>query len=380
MGDRIVVVALALFVVDDLGGASQLGIVLTAHAVPFLAFLLVGGVWADRLPRQRLMMGTDLVRAALHGILAALILTGNARLWNVVVIEVLFGTADAFFRPAFTGLLPQTVPRSLIQPANALSSASDNLAEFAGPALATALVVGVGAGWAFAVDAATFVVSAVFLLRVRPLRPAEPGPRSSLLAELREGYRHVRRRPWVWVTIAAFSGALLVGLAPFYVLGPVIAEDQYGTASFYGLISAAFGAGAMLGAAAGLRWRPQRPMLLGLLACAPWPVMMATYAVGAPVALVAPVAGATGIGLALFDIWWATALAERIPAGALSRVSAYDWMGSLAFLPIGYLLAGPAAALLGASTVLAVGAGLTALALAAGLLPRETRQLRADSP
>ena len=156
VGDRVVLVALALLVTDLTGSPSDVGLVLAAHTAPFVVFLLLGGVWADRLPRQRLIVATDLVRFALHALLAALILTGAVEIWHIVVIEACFGTAEAFFRPAYTGLIPQTVPADEIQEANALSAASANAAEFVGPALATLLVVSVGAGWAFAVDAATF--------------------------------------------------------------------------------------------------------------------------------------------------------------------------------------------------------------------------------
>ena len=104
------IVALALFVTDLTGSATDVGLVLGAQTLPFVVFLLIGGVWADRLPRARLMIATDVVRAALHALLAALIFTDVVEIWHLVVIEALFGTAEAFFRPAYTGLLPRTVP------------------------------------------------------------------------------------------------------------------------------------------------------------------------------------------------------------------------------------------------------------------------------
>src|SRR5882757_806469 len=170
IGDRIVIVALALFVIELTGDATDLGLVFAAASLPLVAFLLLGGVWADRLPRHRVMVVTDLVRFALHALLATLIFTGTVAIWQLIAIEALFGGAEAFFRPAANGLLPQTVPEDEIQQANGLSTLSNNIGEFAGPALATALVLGLGAGWAFALDAATFLVSAALLSRVRPRR------------------------------------------------------------------------------------------------------------------------------------------------------------------------------------------------------------------
>src|SRR5579863_8709499 len=146
------------------------------------------------------MLVTDVLRAALHGTLAALILTGEVRLWELIAIESLFGAAEAFFQPAYTGLLPQTVAVEHVQDARALTGATSNLAFLVGPAVATALVLTAGAGFAFACDAATFVVSAALLLQVRvPRVSAAAERRSSVLAELREGWQEVRTRSWLWV-------------------------------------------------------------------------------------------------------------------------------------------------------------------------------------
>src|SRR4051812_37469366 len=260
IGDRIVTVALALFVIDLTGNATDLGLVLSAHALPLVAFLLIGGVWADRLPRHRVMVVTDLARFALHALLAVLIVTDAVRIWHIVVIEMLFGTAEAFFRPAAAGLLPQTVPEREIQEANAVTTTFSNIAEFVGPALATALVLGVGAGTAFAVDAASFLVSAAFLIRVRPRRRAVAEavmPRATVWLELRQGFREVRARSWVWGTLVAFCVALFVGFAPWAVLGPSVATSQYDGIGFYGLVTAALGAGTIGGSLIGIRWRPR---------------------------------------------------------------------------------------------------------------------------
>ena len=168
VGDRVVVVALALFITQRTGSPTDLGLVLGAQTLPLVTLLLFGGVWADRLPRHRIMVATDLTRAALHTVVAVLIFAGTIQIWQLIVIEALFGAAQAFFQPAYSGLLPQTVPEELIQDARALTESMANLAFLIGPALATALVLGIGAGEAFAFDAATFVLSALLLTRVRP--------------------------------------------------------------------------------------------------------------------------------------------------------------------------------------------------------------------
>src|SRR6185312_3952982 len=241
-----------------------------------------------------------------------------------------------------------------------------NLAEFAGPALATALVLGAGAGWAFAVDAATFLASAAFLSRVRPrvreraigetaggaVAPAEEAGSGGLWAEIRAGSREVRARTWVWATLLTFCAALFFGLAPWFVLGPVIAR---------GLV------------AVGLR--PRFPMRAAMLAIMAWPVAAILYAAGTSLWIVMPAAVLAGGGIAVFDVLWTTALAERIPPARLSRVSSYDWMVSGALLPLGYALAGPLGSAIGAVPVMLTGSALALLAFVLGLLPRETRTL-----
>jgi MFS family permease len=378
IGDRIVTVALALFVIDLTGDPTDLGVVLTAQVLPLVGFLLVGGVWADRLPRQQVMVATDLARFALHALLAVLILTGAVRIWHIVLIEMLFGTAEAFFRPAATGLLPQTVPEDEIQEANAVTSTFSNIAEFAGPAIGTALVLGVGAGTAFALDAATFLFSAAFVIRVRPRRRATRGPaarRSSVWVEIREGFEEVRSRSWVWGTLLAFCVAVFAAFAPWAVLGPSLAREQYGGIGIFGVVGAALGAGTIAGSLVGIRWRPRYPMRLAMLAILLWPAVTILYAAGVALAVVIPSFVIAGAGIALFDVWWLTALAERIPPDRLSRVTSYDWMVSLALVPLGYILAGPLADAVGAQEVLLGGATLAFVALGLGLLPVQTRML-----
>ena len=375
VGDQAVIVALALYITQRTGSATDLGVVLAAQSLPLIALLLFGGVWADRLARQRIMIVTDIARALLHACLAVLILTGGASVVEMVVIEALFGAARAFFQPAYTGLLPQTIPEDLAQEARALSSTTANLAILVGPALGTGLVVTVGAGTAFALDAATFVVSAALLARVRARQRGEPPVRQSVLGDLIGGWREVRSRPWVWATIAAFTGAVLCAYAQWYALAPIIARHVYGGASVFGVLESVAGGGAVLGALVGIRFSPARPLAMGLILILAWPVQDIAFALAAPLAAVIVLAFAAGLSFSLFEVWWETALVRHIPPRALSRVSAYDWMGSLALLPLGFAVAGPLAAALGARAVLGVGAGLAAVMLLLALVPRSTRAL-----
>ena len=377
MGDGVVIVALALFVTDLTGNPTEVGIVLGAQLLPLVSFLLIGGVWADRLPRAKVIMTADIARAVLHGLLAILIFTHAVEIWHMVVIEACFGAAQAFFEPAYTGLVPRTVPPPELQEAQALSSLTFNAAELTGPAIATALVLGVGAGWAFLLDAASFAVSALLLTRVRTSdSPPPESERRTVLTELGEGFREVRSRAWLWVTVLVFALAVPLGYAPLFVLGPTVAEETYNSSAVFGVVTASYGAGAFAGALIGFRWRPRHPMRAAFLVIAVWPIMLVAFATGVTLLLVVPLAVGTGIGFALFDVLWNTTMAEQIPPHALSRASAWEWMGSLILLPVGYLAAGPVADATSTETVLVGGALLTATVLALGLLPRETRTLR----
>jgi MFS family permease len=379
-GSNAVAVAMALYITRTTGSPTDLGLILGAQTVPFVLLLLFGGVWADRLPRHRVMIASDLVRALTQGLLAVLILTGSARIWEIAVLEAIFGVAWAFFQPAETGLMPQTVPEPEIQSARAVMEVSWNLSMVFGPSLATVLVLTVGAGEAFIVDALSFVISAATLLPMRPrLRGADPAEsRESVLHELRAGFREVASRPWVWVTISAFSITLMCFYATWMSLGPAVTRDVYGHVGLYGVFVALYGVGCLVGSLVAAVWRSVRPLRNTLLLAFLWPAMSIVLAIGIPRGLAGAWMVVAGVESGLFMVTWETALARHVPPAALSRVSSYDWMGSLALLPVGYIAAGPLASVFGARTVLGVGGAIGVVATSLTLLPRSTRELRAE--
>jgi MFS family permease len=381
-GSNAVVVAMAIYVTRRTGSPTDLGLILAAQTVPFVLLLLFGGVWADRLPRHRVMIASDVVRAGVHGLLAVLILTDTAQVWEIAAIEAVFGAAWAFFQPAETGLMPQTVPEDEIQSARALMEGSWNLSMVLGPAVATALVLAVGAGEAFAADALSFVISALTLLPMRP-RPRGADREQSgttVFHELRGGFREVSSRPWVWVTISGFSVTLMCSYASWMALGPAVTRDVYGQVGLYGVFVALYGVGCVAGSLLATVWRSARPLRDTLLLAAIWPAMSIVLALGIPRGIAGAWMVAAGIQNGLFMVTWETALARHIPPSVLSRVSSYDWMGSLALLPIGFVVAGPLASAFGARTVLGVGGAMGALATLTTLLPRSTRELSAHAP
>jgi MFS family permease len=367
LGDRLVPVALAFAVLDITGSVTDLGLVLAAQTVPLVALVLVGGVWADRLPRHHLMLGTDVVRAAAQGLSAALVLSGSARIWELAALQAIYGTAEAFFGPAARAVVPQTVDHSELQQANALIGLSAELTSVAGPALAGVIVVAASPGWALAIDAATFVLSAVCLAFLAA-KPVVAAPRTSTLAELRAGWRTFRSRTWLWATVLFFTLFIGFVFAPWMVLGPQISRTSLGGAGAWAAINAALGLGSIGGALVGLRWRPAHPLRAALLLFfVAGPALYVLVAAHAPLGVILPLAVIDGSSGTVFNIFWYTAIQREIPPDELSRVTSWDYLGTLALQPLGLALIGPVAAAIGVSEALYVAAGVWVVLLAAVL-------------
>ena len=367
-------IALAFAVLDLGGGATVLGLVLAARTVPMVLFVLFGGVVADRLPRHLVLVAANAVSSGTQALVAVLLLTGTAELWHLAAIEAVNGVSSAFMMPASSGLTPQTVPADQLQPANALLRLGHNFSFVTGSAAGGALVALSGSGWAFAVDAVLFGVGAVLLGRIH--LPANARlVTASLLTDLREGWTEFRSRTWLWVVVVQFAFVNAAWSGATSALGPVVADDTIGRAA-WGLVLAALTAGMFVGGLLALRGRWERPLLVGTIAVlleAPLLMVLGLEPRVVPLLLAAFVAG---IGFETFGVAWDVSMQSNIPADRLSRVYSYDWFGSLVFIPVGLVLAGPLSALVGVDTTI-VGAGLVVIAatLAALAVP-SVRNLR----
>lgn len=381
LGDGLLPVAIAFAVLDLTGSASDLGLVLGVRIVPLLIFILAGGVWADRLPRQLVMIGSDLARGGVQAVLAVLLLTGSAELWHLLVLQAIYGGAEAFWRPASTALLPSIVPEERLQQANSLMAISVNGSYTVGPAIAGVLVAAAGSGIAIAVDAATFAVSAAALLALRVPALERPVEMPSFLSELGEGWREFVSRPWLWVIVAWASVFLLLVVGPLMVLGPFVADRELGGARDWGLIAAATGIGVILGSASAGRLRPSRPLFIASLLAVGPALFALALAFGLPVFAIAVAGFIAGATEGFFEVIWVTALQQRVTPSALARVSSYDALGSFLFLPVGLALAGPAAETIGTDAVLFVCAGFAVISsVAVAFLPSVRGFRRLEAP
>jgi MFS family permease len=371
LGDGMVPVALAFAVLDLTGSVSDLGFVLAARAVPMIGFLLVGGVFADRLSRRAVMIGADLTRLGSQGLVAVLLLSGTAQLWHLLVLVAVGGAATAFFNPALTGLTPMIVSEERLQQANVLRGIAMGAGGIAGPAISGALVATVGPGWALAADASTFAVSAVFLAQLS-LPPHERLPARPFVRDLLEGWNEVRSRTWLWMGLVV-AGVANMAAAPFFVLGPAIAKASLGGAGAWALIVSAFSVGSFAGGLVAFRFRPRRPFLAAFMLYLPFGVPSALLALHPPAIAIAAGVCLSGAGLMLGNAIWETTLQQQIPRAVLSRVTAYDWFGSLALAPIGNAIVGPIALTIGMRPTLW---GAFALITAVNLAAISTKSIR----
>ncbi|MFJ5546416.1 MFS transporter [Streptomyces sp. NPDC093225] len=370
LGDRVAFVAMPFAVLSVGGSASDVGLVAAAGLVPMLLFTLAGGVWADRFPRHRIMLASDLVRFVVQGLIAVLLLTGVAGVAHLAVLTAVFGSADAFFMPASTGLIPLVVGSDRLRQANALRGLAQSSALVLGPAVAGGLVALAGPGGALALDALTFAVSAGFLVRLKPRGtgyPARAAEEGTFLAELRAGWVHVRSRTWVWSGMAAMAVYHVVVLPAVFVLGPVLAEHEWAGAAGWSTVVAAFGVGSVVGDLCAYRLRTARPMAVAAAALAVAASQALVIGSGGSLAMVAVLEAVTGVAVSVFFVLWETALQTHVPEHALSRVSSYDYLLSSGLMPLGLALAGPVSQALGmrptlyAMTAVAVPAALALL-------------------
>ncbi len=361
LGDRVTSVALPFAVLSVGGGVRDVAATATAQFLPFVILAIPAGVWADRWERKRILIASDVVRLVTQTIAAVLLLSGSAKVVHLVVLAALFGGADAFFAPAFSGLLPTTVSPGNLQPANALRGLSFSLANVAGPAVA-GLLIGFagGPGSALVFDGATFLVSVVLLL---PLRPAlvdeaaaadERAAPASFRTSLREGWEEVRSRSWVVGYLGGISVYHAMVLPAIFVVGPVLMADRYDGARSWAIVTALFGMGNILGDLLLLRWRPAYALRAGALMLVGSSCQAAVIGSHLPVWAIGLLELLTGVCVTGMFTLWETSLGEHIPPGALSRVSSYDYLSSTGMIPLGTVVVGGLAALVGISATLVV--------------------------
>lgn len=375
LGSSGALIAGAYAVIGTGGSATDVGVVAAARTLAMVVFLLVGGAVADRVPRQRVMVTANAANAASQGLFALLVLAGHPALWQMAALTATGGAAQAFFSPAAEGMLLSTVEPAHAGKAFSVFRLSMNGATIGGAALGGALVAAVGPGWVLAVDAAGFAVAGSMRSRLDVPAAERPAARRGFLRELHEGWREVASRSWLWGIVLQFSVVNGVVAACQSVYGPVVAREHLGGAGPWGLALAAEGVGTVGGGLLMIRWRPRRILLVGTLGVFPLALPPAALALALPWPVLALVMLASGVAIEVFAVGWMLALHQEIPEERMSRVSAYDWLGSVAMTPLALALAGPASAAFGRTAALWGAAALVVVLTGAVLLLPGVRRL-----
>ncbi len=359
LGDAVVPAALAIAVTRATGSAGALALVLGCAMVPRLLLLPLGGVVGDRVDPRRVALVTDLVRAAAQLAVGLELFADHPRLTAIAAAEAVGGIASAFAMPTATPLVAATVDGPLRMRANALLASTASAARLGGPALAGLLVLTAGAGWAFLLDGASFLVSAALLTRLEVNHA--PAERRSLRADLVRGWSEVRSRDWYWTSLighAVWNGAAAVLLT----LGPLIATRRLGGEGVWIAMTQAAACGVLAGSLLAGRFRPRRPVLVANLGLALYALPLFALAVAAPAPVTVAAYALAMTGLGFLNPVWQTVVQQEFPPQVLARVTSYDWLLSLAAAPLGYALAPLAADAWGSTGPLLVTAALVLLA------------------
>ena len=378
LGDSLYRVALAWWVLEQTGSATAMGTVLILSFTPMLLFLLIGGVAVDRFPRVRVMLASDILRGAVVGVVALLAFGGSLAIWHVYLASIVFGFVDAFFQPAYTAAVPEITPSEVLPSANSLTSLSSQFAGIAGPALGAAIVAMGGTPAAFALDALSFLISALCLVLIPPIPPrAREGRHAGALRDVREGIGTVLGSPWLWITITIAALANITRAGPISVALPFLVERTLKeNVGALGLLYSMFSIGSVITAV----WlgRARAFHRRGLIAYGAWCISgLTTLAIGLPIGLagVAIAALLSGMAATTFDLIWVNTLQTLVPRDMLGRVASIDFLGSLVLLPVGFGVVGWATDQIGAPMVFVVGGLLTAALAAVGLLHPSVRNL-----
>jgi MFS family permease len=331
-------------------------------------------VLADRLPRHRVMVASNLVSGASQAATATLLLTGHAKLWHLAVLAVVNGSSSAFFFPANTGIVPQTVPAPMLQQANAALRLAVNATNISGAALGGILVAATNPGTAIAIDAGSYFLAALCIGLMRlPAGLRIEG--STMMGELREGWQDFWSRPWLWAIVLQFGIVNAAEVGALNVLGPAVAKHHLGGPAGWGAILTAQSVGLVLCGVMMLRWKPQRILRTATYSVFGIAFVLIALAIPAPLPIVIASAFLTGFTIEIFGVLWDTAVQQEIPQEKLSRVSSYDALGSWVLMPLGFIVAGPVGAAFGARATFIGAAVLTVVATGLVLLSRDVRTL-----
>nr|GID90100.1 MFS transporter [Actinoplanes derwentensis] len=377
IGTSLSTVAFAFGILDLQGSAADLGWVMAARVAPLLIVTLIGGVWIDRLPRERVLVGTQIASAISQAVTAVLLLTGTAQIWQLMGLSFVAGAATSLWVPASGAVMPTLVPGRLLNEANALSRLASNTIMILGAGLGGLLASVIDPGWVVLADALTFVVSAFFLARLPATRAHIVEGATSFWRQLRDGWKEFAAQDWLWPVVIQFAFVNIAWTGAYTLIGPLFAREQLGGAAPWGAILAANAVGTVLGGVVALRYKPVRPMVVGVLCVTALAGPLLAIALGGSVWVIGACSLVAGFFMEIFEVQYAVSMQSHVPQDKMARVSAYDGLVSFGVLPLGYALAGPLVVLLGTGSAAGAAGLLIVVVSLLTLLAPGVRRLRA---
>ena len=375
LGGTMAALALAFAVLEVSHSPSALGIVLAAHSIPMVAFVLLGGVLADRFGRTLVIQVGNVASGISQLMIAALMISGYAQIWHLAVLTAINGVVAAANQPALASLMPQLVPREELQAANVLNSMLRNGIAVLGPTTAGLLVVFAGPGWALAVDGVAYLTAALLLVPIK-LPPANRAERTGLIADLKVGWGFFRNTRWLWMIVLSFALLNAMHTGGLNTLGPVLAKESSIGEKGWGLIGSAIALGLLTTSLIFTRVRIERPLLWGMVGCAAYGLPMLVLGTSTELWLVLVAAFLAGAGIEVFGLGWDLSMQEHVPPDMLSRVYSYDMLGSYVAIPLGQLAFGPLGMAFGVQKMILI-AGIAYSSIAVlTLCSRSVREVR----
>jgi MFS family permease len=368
IGDVMASVAVPFAIIELGGGAADIGLVLAARAVPLVLFLLVGGVWADRVPRRLVMIGSDVVRGVCQAVFATILIMGVGGVPAIMAIMFVYGAAEAFFRPALSGIVPQAVNPDRLQDAYGLIAITPALGMTLGGVIGGTAVALISPAGAIAIDAASFAVGIALLsfARFRHVRSAERG--QTFVADLRDGWMAFRTRTWLVVVVIGESFYALLVMPAIFVGGPLIAEQFLDGPASWAVVISSFGLGFATGGLVAQRLTPRRPIVLSYAVTVLFAGFFVLLSFPAPTAVLGVGAWVGGTVIAISGTLLETTITRQVTPDLRSRVGSFRALGSQVCQPIGFAVIGGVIAGIGLSGVmwLAAAAVLANIAMVLG--------------
>jgi len=355
MGTAMAPIAMAFGVLELTGSTKDASVVIAAPIVATIAILLLGGTFADRSSRHKIIINAELVAMATQFVIAYLFISGSANVLNLALLMLLNGAAMAFNGPASSAFITQLVDKDDLQSVNALLGFARNGAMIGGAALGGILVAWIGAGLTILIDAISFGLSALLVWTLKPNSQIKP-EQSSFIQDLKLGWNEFSSHTWIWVIVVQFSFVVAALESVFALLGPAVAKAELGGATDWGIIAGGLAVGTVLGGIIAFKLKPQYPMRLATICVLFFSLLPLGLSVPLALNWIVFLAVISGIAFEIFGVLWMTTLQKKIPGHLLSRVSAYDYIGSISLAPLGIVAAGFLYEILGSTQVLVLAA------------------------